>query len=115
VRAFGYVYHNWAFLTKEGRLPDAKTICHTKKKTLCVQKLGMAKEIRGLLKAAKELIAIWHWFSNLVAFLTAISEHGVTEGVILWLLSSLVTAIISEIVETLIPSYLRPIFKYFFD
>ena len=74
-----------------------------------------AKELKGILKEVRELIALWHWLSNLLAFLTAISEHGITEGVILWLISSLVSALIAELIKTLIPSYLRPIFKYFFD
>jgi len=75
----------------------------------------MAKELKGLLKEVKELIALWHWLSNLIAFLTAISEHGITEGVIIWLISGFLSAIVSEFIKTLIPSYLRPIFKYFFE
>lgn len=75
----------------------------------------MAEELKGILKEVKELIALWHWLSNLIAFLTSISEHSITEGVILWLISALISALIAEMVKTLIPTYLRPLFKYFFD
>lgn len=77
--------------------------------------MGIAKEFRDLLKAVKELIAFLHWLSNLIALLTAISEHGVTEGVVLWLILGFLSAVISEFIQTLIPSYLRPIFKYFLN
>lgn len=68
----------------------------------------------NLLGKIKELIAFWHWFSNLVAFLTLISEKGVTEGSILWIISSLISGFVAEVLQTFIPSYLRPIFKYLF-
>jgi hypothetical protein len=77
--------------------------------------LSIARELKSLVKQVKELVALWHWFSNLIAFLTAISEHGITEGVILWLISSLISAFIAELIKTLIPSFLRPVFRYFID
>jgi len=75
----------------------------------------MSKELTNLLKDIKELIALWHWLSNLVAFLTLISEKGITEGSLLWIISSVISGIIAELVGTFIPSYLRPIFKYLFS
>jgi len=75
----------------------------------------MERVLRGLLEDFKELFAILHWLSNLIAFLTAISEHGVTEGVIIWLISGFLLAIISEIITTHIPSYLRPIVRYLLE
>jgi hypothetical protein len=75
----------------------------------------MTHALRELLRPFMELIALWHWLSNLIAFLTAISEHGITEGVIIWLFSGFVSAIVSEIVQTFIPSYLRPVVRYLFE
>jgi hypothetical protein len=75
----------------------------------------MAQILSELLEFVKELIAIWHWISNLGAFLTLISERGITGGMIVWLISGFLSAIVSEIIRTSIPSYLRPIFKYLFD
>lgn len=75
----------------------------------------MERALHGLLEDLKELFAIWHWLSNLIAFLTVISEHGLTEGAIIWLLSGFFTAIISEIIMTRVPSYLRPFVKYFLE
>lgn len=72
----------------------------------------MSREIRNLIGEIRELIAFWHWFSNLVALLTLMSERGITEGAIAWIISGLVSGLIAEIVQTVIPSYLRPIFKY---
>jgi len=68
-----------------------------------------------ILRPFAELIAVWHWVSNLIAFLTAISEHGITEGVVIWLLSGFASAVVSETVQTYIPSYLRPIFRHLFE
>jgi hypothetical protein len=71
--------------------------------------------LRDLSRPFVELIALWHWLSNLIAFLTAISEHGMTGGVIIWLFSGFASAIVSEAIQTSVPSYLRPIVKYFFE
>jgi hypothetical protein len=71
----------------------------------------MAQTLSEMLRDFKELVAFFHWLSNLTALLTAISEHGITGGVIVWLISGFVLAILSEIIETRIPSYLRPILK----
>ena len=74
--------------------------------------LGVTKELMGLLEVVRELIAVWHWLSNLIALLTLISEQGITEGTILWLISGFASGIIAELVKAAIPSYLRPIFRY---
>jgi len=70
--------------------------------------------MNDFLKEIKELIALLHWLSNVISLLTAISERGVTEGTVFWLVSGFILAIISELIETHIPSYLRPIFKHLF-
>jgi hypothetical protein len=75
----------------------------------------MTQILRVILAPFKELIALWHWLSNLIAFLTAISEHGITGGVVIWLVSGFLSGIVSEIIRTHIPSYLRPILDLFFD
>jgi len=69
----------------------------------------------GTLAEFKELIAVLHWLSNFISLLTAISERGVTEGVITWFITGLVLAIISELIKTHIPSYLRPLFNYLLE
>jgi len=69
----------------------------------------------GILAEFKELIALLHWLSNFIFLLTAISERGVTEGVITWFITGLVLAIISELIKTHIPSYLRPLFNYLLE
>jgi len=74
----------------------------------------LERALRELLREVKELIALWHWLSNLIALLTAISEHGITGGVVIWLISGLLSAIVSEVIRTSIPSYLRPIFRILF-
>ena len=70
---------------------------------------------RELLSLIKEFIVFWHWLSNLIVLLTIISELGITGGAILWVISGFISALISELIRTTIPSYLRPIFKYLFD
>ena len=77
--------------------------------------MSVPRELNSLLNRIKELIALWHWLSNLIALSTALSENGITQGVILWLISSLVSGLIAELIRTLIPSFLRPIFKFFFE
>ena len=74
----------------------------------------MSRELRNLMGEIKEVIALWHWLSNLLAFLTLISEKGITEGSIIWIISGVISGLLAELVQTLIPSYLRPIFKYLF-
>lgn len=42
----------------------------------------MSRELRSLLGEFKQIIALWHWASNIIAFFTLISEKGITEGAI---------------------------------
>jgi len=74
--------------------------------------MSVMQELKSLIKLAKELIAVWHWLSNLIALLTAISEHGTTAGVVNWLISGLVSSLIAEAIKAMIPTYLRPVFKH---
>lgn len=75
----------------------------------------LSHALREFLRPFMELVALWHWLSNLIAFLTAISEHGITAGVIIWLLSGFASGIVSEIAQTVVPSYLRPIVRFLFE
>lgn len=75
----------------------------------------MSRELRSLLGELKQIIALWHWASNIIAFFTLISEKGITQGAIFWIISGIISGFVAEVLQTFIPSYLRPIFKYFFD
>lgn len=61
-----------------------------------------------------EILALAHWFSDLVFLLTLfqlMSGHGIIEGYVLWLVSSLTSSIVcgalAELLASIIPTPLR--------
>jgi hypothetical protein len=71
----------------------------------------VSRALNELLANIKEFIALFHWLSNLATLATLFSANNITEGVILWFISGLVSGVLSEIIETHIPSYLRLIWR----
>lgn len=73
-----------------------------------------SKTIKELVELIKELIAVWHYISDILAILEVvnlISTHGTYEGLILWIVSAMVSGVIAEVFESVIPTPLRVILK----
>lgn len=67
-----------------------------------------------MLGILSEIISLLHWVSLVYAlnnWANMTSIHGFTSGTLLFLLLSLITGAIAEIIESRIPTTLRPIKK----
>jgi hypothetical protein len=70
--------------------------------------------ISGAIKFIREIVAIWHYVSDIMALieiLQLISAHGAVDGLIIWLASSIVSGFLAELLESLLPTPLRPILR----
>ena len=66
--------------------------------------------LRPIFALARELIAIWHYVSDifvLVEILNIMSSHGPIEGLVIWLISSALSAFIAELLKSYLPTPLR--------
>jgi hypothetical protein len=66
--------------------------------------------IRELVGFIGESAAIIHYFSDIVIVITlynAIFEHGDVQTIILWLLIALISAVIAELLKSILPTPLR--------
>jgi hypothetical protein len=66
--------------------------------------------ISGLIYAIREIVALWHYISDIMALLEIlqlISAHGTFEGLALWMGSAIASAVIAELFQSLIPTPLR--------
>lgn len=67
-----------------------------------------------IFRVIKELVAIWHYISDILVIaeiLQLVSEHGTIEGLVLWLVSSIVSGLLAELLQSLIPTPLRLILR----
>ena len=70
--------------------------------------------LNPIISMVREIIAIWHLFSNLSALLNLLelmSQRGSFEGLLLWLISSAVSSFLAELVKSKIPTLLRLILR----
>lgn len=70
--------------------------------------------LNPIISMLRELIAIWHWFSNLFALINLLelmSQHGSFAGLVLWLISSAVSSFLAEVLKSKIPTLLRLILR----
>jgi hypothetical protein len=68
----------------------------------------------GLFATVREAMAIWHYISDIMALLELlqlISAQGTFEGIALWMGSAIVSALLAEIFQAMIPTPLRIVFR----
>jgi hypothetical protein len=74
----------------------------------------MTMVLDEFLRVIREFVALWHWISDILAvteILQLVSEHGVIGSLALWLVSSIVSGLLAELLQSLIPTPLRPILR----
>lgn len=66
--------------------------------------------VNSAVSVMREIAAAWHYISDIMALLEIlklISAHGAIEGLVLWVVSSVVSASIAELLESILPTPLR--------
>jgi hypothetical protein len=66
--------------------------------------------LRPIFLLARELIAVWHYVSDIFALLEILnlmSSHGPIEGLVIWLISSALSAFLAELLKSYLPTPLR--------
>jgi len=67
-----------------------------------------------IISAVREIIAVLHWFSNVVALLKmldVVSQLGSLVDVFGWLIASLASSFLAELLKSQIPTLLRLILR----
>jgi hypothetical protein len=68
---------------------------------------NMIKELIGFIR---EVLAIMHYFSDLMAVISLhnmIFDHGVVGTIIIWVITALISGVIAELLKSHIPTPLR--------
>ena len=70
--------------------------------------------ITEILEVIKEIIAIFHYISDIMAILELLklmSMHGSVEGFIIWSITALISGFIAEFLQSNLPTPIRIILK----
>jgi hypothetical protein len=70
--------------------------------------------LKPIFVLARELIAIWHYVSDIFALLEILnlmSSHGPIDGLMIWLISSALSAFFAELFKSYLPTPLRILLK----